>query len=40
MENGLQNLEFFTLSKLAFILKVEIQEFFKFDLLPPENNPK
>lgn len=40
MENGLQNLEFFTLSKLAFILKVEIQDFFKFDLLQPETNPK
>jgi Uncharacterized protein conserved in bacteria len=38
MENGLQNLEFFTLSKLAFVLKVEIQEFFKFDLLLSEES--
>jgi transcriptional regulator with XRE-family HTH domain len=37
MENGLQNLEFFTMSKLAFILKVEIQDFFRFDLLKPED---
>lgn len=37
MENGLQNLEFLTLSRLAFILKVEIQDFFKFDLLREEN---
>jgi transcriptional regulator with XRE-family HTH domain len=36
MENGMQNIEFFTLSKLAFTFKIEIQEFFKFELLPPE----
>lgn len=33
MENGLQNITFQTLSRLAFVLKVEIQEFFKFELL-------
>jgi transcriptional regulator with XRE-family HTH domain len=36
MENGLQNIEFFTLSKLAFTFKVEIGEFFKFELLPSD----
>jgi Helix-turn-helix. len=40
MENGLQNLEFYTLSKLAFVLKVEIQDFFRFDLLPSEGIEK
>jgi transcriptional regulator with XRE-family HTH domain len=38
MENGMQNIEFLTLSKLAFVFKIEIQEFFKFELLPPEEN--
>lgn len=38
MENGMQNIEFLTLSKLAFVLKIEIQEFFKFELLPPGEN--
>jgi HTH-type transcriptional regulator, competence development regulator len=36
MENGLQNLEFYTLSRLAFVFKVDILEFFKFELLPSE----
>ena len=31
MENGKQNFEFLTLSKLALALGVEIQELFKFD---------
>ncbi|HEX6432141.1 MAG TPA: helix-turn-helix transcriptional regulator [Niastella sp.] len=29
MENGLQNIEFLTLSKLAYALNVEIQDFFR-----------
>ena len=35
LENGLTNLEFHTLSRLAYAFKIEIQEFFKFELLPP-----
>jgi transcriptional regulator with XRE-family HTH domain len=31
MENGLQNIEFLTLSKLAFALGVEIKEFFEIE---------
>jgi transcriptional regulator with XRE-family HTH domain len=38
MENGMQNVEFFTLSKLAFAFKIEILELFKFEHLPPEDN--
>jgi len=38
MENGLQNIEFLTLSKLAFALGVEIQDFFKLELLPPSDS--
>jgi transcriptional regulator with XRE-family HTH domain len=40
MENGLQNLEFYTLSRLAFVFKVDILEFFKFELLPSEEEAK
>jgi transcriptional regulator with XRE-family HTH domain len=32
IENGMQNIEFLTLSKLALALKVEMQELFRFDL--------
>lgn len=38
MENGLQNIEFLTLSKLAFALGVEIQDFFRFELLIDQSN--
>ncbi|WEK38457.1 MAG: helix-turn-helix transcriptional regulator [Candidatus Pseudobacter hemicellulosilyticus] len=37
MENGLQNLEFYTLSKLAFALKVQLQDFFNFELISSDN---